>query len=87
VTHRSWKRSKRVVSIPHWAALIGLADDNQSRAAARALIAQGDGPEVVQVRRWRRTNAGVLLRSHRRWLRANQWAKFLAEEAARNRRK
>jgi hypothetical protein len=75
------------VSIPHWAALIGLADDDQSRAAARALIAQGDGPEVVQVRRWRRTNAGVLLRSHRRWLRANPWAKFLAEETERNRRK
>ena len=40
-------RRKRTVSISHWAALAGLADDGRSLATARALIAQGDGPEVV----------------------------------------
>ena len=52
---------------PQWAALAGLADDGRPLAVARALIAQGDGPQVVQVRRRRRTDAGVRLRDHRRW--------------------
>jgi hypothetical protein len=32
-------RRRRMVSIPQWAALAGLADDGRSLAAARALIA------------------------------------------------
>jgi hypothetical protein len=75
------------VSISHWAALAGLAEDGRSLATARLLIAQGDGPEVVPVRRRHRTDTGVQLRSHQRWLRKNQWAKFLAAEAAKHRRK
>lgn len=80
-------RRKRMVSIPQWAALAGLADDSRSLATARALIAQGDGPQVVKVRRRRRNDAGVQLHDHRRWVRTNKWAKFLATEAARERRK
>jgi hypothetical protein len=80
-------RRSRMVSIPQWAAVVGLAGDGRSLAAARTLIAQGDGPQVVQVRRRRRTDAGVRLRDHERWLRENEWARFLAAEAARERRK
>jgi hypothetical protein len=80
-------RRHPMVSVPQWAALAGLADDGHSLAAARALIAQGDGPQVVQVRRRRRTDAGVQLHDHRRWVRDNEWAKFLVAEAARERRK
>jgi hypothetical protein len=75
------------VSISHWAALAGLAEDGRSLATARSLIAKGDGPEVVPVRRPHRTDAGVQLGSHQRWLRKNEWAKFLATEAAKDRRK
>ena len=78
---------KRTVSISHWAALAGLADDGRSLAMARALIAQGDGPEVVPVRRRDRTDTGIPLRDHKRWLRRNEWAKVLAREAAKGRRK
>jgi len=80
-------RRKRSMSLPQWAALAGLADDGRSLATARSLIAQGDGPEVVPVRRRHRTDTGVQLGSHQRWLRKNQWAKFLAAEAAKHRRK
>jgi hypothetical protein len=80
-------RRKRMVSIPQWAALAGLADDGHSLAVARALIAQGDGPQVVQVRRRRRAEVGVQLHDHRRWARDNEWARFLAAEAARERGK
>ena len=80
-------RRRPMVSVPQWAALAGLADDGHPLAVARALIAQGDGPQVVQVRRRRRTDAGVRLRDHRRWERTNEWAKFLVTEAARERRK
>jgi hypothetical protein len=45
------RRRKRTVSIPQWAALVGMADDDRSLVVARALISQGDGPEVVQVHR------------------------------------
>ena len=57
-------RRQRVVSIPQWAALIDLAGDGPSLAVARALIDQRHGPQVVQVRRRRRTDAGVRLRDH-----------------------
>ena len=80
-------RRKRSMSLPQWAALAGLADDGRSLATARSLIAQGDGPEVVPVRRPLRTDTGVQLGSHQRWLRKNQWAKFLAAEAAKHGRK
>ena len=80
-------RRKRSVSLPQWAALAGLAEDGRSVATARALITQGDGPEVVLVRRRHRTDTGVQLRDHQRWLRKNGWAKFLAAEAAKHRRK
>lgn len=80
-------RRRRIVSIAQWAALAGLADDGRSLVAARALIAQGDGPPVVQVRRRRRTDIGVQLQDHRHWVRTNKWAKFLVAEAARERRK
>ena len=80
-------RRQRVVSIPQWAALIDLAGDGPSLAVARALVDQRHGPQVVQVRRRRRTDAGVRLRDHERWLRENEWARFLAAEVARERRK
>jgi hypothetical protein len=80
-------RRRRMVTIPQWAALAGLADDGRSLATARALITKGDGPQVVQVRRRRRTDTGVQLNDHRRWVRDNEWAKFLVSEAARERRK
>jgi hypothetical protein len=80
-------RRKRTVSIPQWAALAGLAEDGRSVATGRALITQGDGPEVVPVRRRHRTDNGVQLRDHQRWLRKNGWAKFLAAEAAKHRSK
>jgi hypothetical protein len=80
-------RRHRMVGIPQWAALAGLADDGHSLAVAGALIAQGDGPQVVQVHRRRRTDSGVELHDHRRWVRDNEWAKFLVAEAARERRK
>jgi hypothetical protein len=80
-------RRHRIVSIPQWAAFVGLADDPRSLAAARALIAQGDGPTVAQVRRRHRTDYGVRRRDHERWVRTNEWAKFLAAEAAKDRRK
>ena len=72
-----------MVTIPQWAALVGMADDGRSLVTARALITKGDGPQVVQVRRRRRTDTGVQLNDHRRWVRDNEWAKFLAAEAAR----
>jgi hypothetical protein len=80
-------RRRTTMSISNWAALVGLADDPRSVAAARALIAKGDGPEVVPVRRRHRTDTGVALREHQRWLRKNGWAKFLAAEAAKQRKK
>jgi hypothetical protein len=80
-------RRKRTLSIPQWAALVGMAEDSRSLAAARALIEGGDGPEVVPVRRRRRSKTGVRLGDHERWVRTNEWAKFLAAEAAKDRRK
>jgi hypothetical protein len=77
---------KRTVSLAQWAALAGLGDDGRSVATARALIRQGEGPEVVPVNRKHRTDTGVQLRDHRQWLRKKPWAKFLAAEAAKHRR-
>jgi hypothetical protein len=80
-------RRRTTVSIPNWAALVGLADDPRSVAAARALIAKGEGPELVPIRRRRRTDHGVRLRDHKQWALKSEWAKFLVAEAAKNRRK
>jgi hypothetical protein len=81
------RRRKRIVSIPQWAALAGLAEDGGSLATARALISQSDGPEVVPIRRQHRTDSGVRLRDHERWARTNKWARFMVAEAAKDRRK
>jgi hypothetical protein len=80
-------RRQPIVSILQWATLVGLADDSRSLAAARSLIAEGDGPEVTQVQRRHRTVSGIRLRDHQRWMRANEWTKFLTAEAAKHRRK
>jgi hypothetical protein len=79
-------KRKRSVSIPQWAMLAGLADDARSLEIARELIRQGEGPETVPVKRKHRTDTGVQLRDHQRWLRKNPWAKFLAAQAAKDRR-
>ena len=55
-------RRKRTLSFPQWAALAGLTEDGRSVATARALITQGDGPEVVPVRRRHRTDPSYKLR-------------------------
>ena len=62
-------KRKRTVSLAQWAALAGLGDDGRSVATARALIRQGEGPEVVPVNRKHRTDTGVQLGDHRQWLR------------------
>jgi hypothetical protein len=77
---------RRIVSVPQWADRSGLADDGKSIAAARGLIAQGDGPTVTKINRLTRngpvTVDGVRLREASRWLRKQPWAKYLAERAA-----
>jgi hypothetical protein len=79
-------KRKRAMSISQWAAFAGLAEDDGSLAIARALIKQGNGPEVVSISRKHRTDNGVQLSDYQRWLRKNPWAKFLAEEAAKERK-
>jgi hypothetical protein len=71
----------RVISIPMWADMIGLADDGMSIAAARKLVADDDGPGTVPVRRRTRCDTGIRLRDHRRWVRSHPWAKYLAATA------
>jgi hypothetical protein len=83
--------SAPVVRIPQWAGIAGLADDGRSLATARSIIANGAGPETVEVKRRTRNGtiavAGVRLRDHRRWLRAQPWARFMAASAAAEREK
>jgi hypothetical protein len=76
----------RSMSIPQWATIAGLADDARTVEIARELIRQGEGPEVVPVKRKHRTDTGVQLRDHQRWSRKKPWAKFLAAQAAKHRR-
>jgi hypothetical protein len=64
-------KGKRTVSLAQWAALAGLTEDGRSLATACTLIAQGDGPEVVPVRRRHRTDTGVQLRGHHQSLGAS----------------
>jgi hypothetical protein len=68
-------KRKRTMSLAQWAALAGLAEDGRSVATPRALIRQGEGPEVVPVNRKYRTDTGVQLRDHQRRLRKKPWAK------------
>jgi hypothetical protein len=75
--------SDRMVSIPVWAGLAGLADDGKSMAAARKLIAKGEGPKVVQDGR----RDGIRLSDHARWARSKPWAKCMAASAAAEREK
>jgi hypothetical protein len=74
---------RRVVSIPQWAALVGLADDGRSLAMARKLVAKGGGPKVVRVGR----RDGIRLRDHAQWVRSRPWAKYLKASAAAEREK
>jgi hypothetical protein len=80
-----------VVSVPQWAGLAGLADDGMSIATARKLIADGTGPEVVEIKRQTRNGPvaveGVRLRDHKRWARSKPWAKYLTASAAAERDK
>jgi hypothetical protein len=77
----------RTVSIPQWATLAGLADDERSLAVARTILRKDDGPDVVKVRRRVRYADGVRLTDHTRWIRKTPWAKFLAADARRTERK
>jgi hypothetical protein len=74
---------RRVVSVPQWAEIAGLADDGISVATARRLIDTGQGPTVVKVGQRR----GVRLQDHARWVRSQLWAKYLAARAAAEREK
>jgi hypothetical protein len=84
---RRRRKLAATMSISQWAAMADLAEDGRSIATARALIANGEGPSVAQVRRRHRSDDGVRLRDHRRWIRANPWAKYLVAEAAAKRRR
>jgi hypothetical protein len=65
---------RRIVSIPQWANVAGLADDGRSIAAARGLLAKGQGPQVVREGQ----RDGVQLQDHETWMQATPWAKYLA---------
>ena len=53
---------RNIMSVALWARVAGLADDGLSIAAARRLIADGDGPGTVQVRRFKRSDTSELRR-------------------------
>jgi hypothetical protein len=73
----------RMVSVLQWAGLAGLADDDSSLAAARKLIAKGEGPKVVRDGR----RDGIRLSDHAKWARSKPWAKYLATSATAEREK
>lgn len=73
----------RIVSIPRWAEIAGLADDGISVATARRLIDTGQGPTVVKVGK----RHGVRLQDHAQWARSQPWAKYLVASAAAAREK
>jgi hypothetical protein len=70
------------MSVPQWAGMTGLADDDKSLATARGLIAKGEGPKVTKVMRRTRNGPvavdGVRLVDHQAWARSQPWAKYLA---------
>jgi hypothetical protein len=72
---------RRIVSIPQWANTTGLADDGRSIAAARGLIATGQGPKVVRDGR----RDGIRIRDHEAWAKATPWAAYLAALTASDR--
>jgi hypothetical protein len=74
---------RRVVSVPQWAERAGLADDGKSLAAARGLIARGQGPKVVRDGQ----RDGVQLQDHETWAQATPWAGYLAALTASERDK
>jgi hypothetical protein len=69
---------RRIVSVPQWAEIAGLADDGISVAVARRLLDSGQGPTVVSIGKRR----GVQLQDHALWARSQPWAKYLAASAA-----
>lgn len=79
-THRTGqvRRRRRIVGVRQWARIanraVGAVDDGQSVAAARGLIATGEGPPVTRVGR----RDGVRIEDHERWLQATPWAHDLA---------
>ncbi len=73
----------RIVSVPQWGEIAGLADDSTSLEIARKLLIDGDGPEVVKVGR----RDGVRLRDHARWARSQPWAEYLSTVSASERDK
>jgi hypothetical protein len=80
-----------MVSVPQWAGLVGLTDDGKSIAAARKLIAKGEGPKIVKLKRQTRngpvTVDGVRLGDHETWAQSNPWAEYLASLSAAEREK
>jgi hypothetical protein len=68
------RTGRRIVSIPQWANKAGLADDGRSIAAARGLIATGQGPKVVRAGQ----REGVRIQDHETWAQATPWAAYLA---------
>jgi hypothetical protein len=71
-------RRRRIVSIPQWANITGLADDGRSIAVARGLLAQGQGPKVVREGR----REGIRIHDHEAWAQSKPWAKYVADLAA-----
>jgi hypothetical protein len=65
---------RRTVSIPQWANKASLADDGRSIAAARRLIATGQGPKVVREGQ----REGIRIPDHEAWAKATPWAAYLA---------
>jgi hypothetical protein len=75
------KRRHSIISVAQWAGRMGLADDDRSRAIARKVIADGDGPATTRVRRSNAlADVGIKFRDHRRWVRRTPWASYLAKE-------
>lgn len=70
------------MSVPQWAGMTGLTDEDKSLATARGLIAKGEGPKVTKVMRRTRNGPvavdGVRLVDHQAWARSQPWAKYLA---------
>jgi hypothetical protein len=78
------KRARNcVVSVAQWAEHAGLADDGRSIAAARQVLALGDGPLPTKIG----NRDGVDLGDHAKWARSKPWAKYLSERAAAERDK
>jgi hypothetical protein len=73
----------RIVSIPQWAGLAGLADDDLSLATARKILAKGEGPKIERDGR----RDGIRFSDHAKWARSKPWAKYLTASAAAEREK